>query len=267
MASRIQGITVEIGGDTTKLSSALSGINKEIKGTQTQLKDVEKLLKLDPSNTELVAQKQKLLAQEIGATKEKLTTLKTAAEQANEQLQKGEITQEQYDALQREIQETEQKLKSLETQAATTNSTLAKIEEIGGKMQTVGDSISGVGKKLMPLSAAVTAIGTAAVKTTADFDSQMSTVKSIYGATGEEFDALRDKALEMGSKTSFSATEAGQAMEYMALAGWNTSEMVDGISGIMDAAAASGENLATTSDIITDGLTAFGLSESMKKSL
>ena len=98
MASRIQGITVEIGGDTTKLSSALSGINKEIKGTQTQLKDVEKLLKLDPSNTELVAQKQKLLAQEIGATKEKLTTLKTAAEQANEQLQKGEITQEQYDA-------------------------------------------------------------------------------------------------------------------------------------------------------------------------
>ena len=110
MASRIQGITVEIGGDTTKLSSALSGINKEIKGTQTQLKDVEKLLKLDPSNTELVAQKQKLLAQEIGATKEKLTTLKTAAEQANEQLQKGEITQEQYDALQREIQETEQKL-------------------------------------------------------------------------------------------------------------------------------------------------------------
>ena len=260
MASRIQGITVEIGGDTTKLSSALSGINKEIKGTQTQLKDVEKLLKLDPSNTELVAQKQKLLAQEIGATKEKLTTLKTAAEQANEQLQKGEITQEQYDALQREIQETEQKLKSLETQAATTNSTLAKIEEIGGKMQTVGDSISGVGKKLMPLSAAVTAIGTAAVKTTADFDSQMSTVKSIYGATGEEFDALRDKALEMGSKTSFSATEAGQAMEYMALAGWNTSEMVDGISGIMDAAAASGENLATTSDIITDGLTAFGLS-------
>ena len=75
MASRIQGITVEIGGDTTKLSSALSGINKEIKGTQTQLKDVEKLLKLDPSNTELVAQKQKLLAQEIGATKEKGYTL------------------------------------------------------------------------------------------------------------------------------------------------------------------------------------------------
>ena len=102
MASRIQGITVEIGGDTTKLSSALSGVNKEIKNTQTQLKDVEKLLKLDPSNTELVTQKQKLLKDAIAQTKEKLETLKLAAEQANEQLQKGEITQQQYDALQRE---------------------------------------------------------------------------------------------------------------------------------------------------------------------
>ena len=260
MASRIQGITVEIGGDTTKLSSALSGVNKEIKNTQTQLKDVEKLLKLDPSNTELVAQKQKLLKDAIAQTKEKLDTLKLAAVQANEQLQKGEITQQQYDALQREIQETEQTLKSLEAQAASTNTTLAKIEEVGGKMEKVGNSIAGVGKKMSVVSAAIAGVGAAAVKTTAEFDSQMSTVKSISGATGEEFDALREKALEMGSKTSFSATEAGQAMEYMALAGWKTEDMVDGIAGIMDAAAASGENLATTSDIITDGLTAFGLS-------
>lgn len=260
MASRIQGITVEIVGDTTKLSSALSGVNKEIKNTQSQLKDVEKLLKLDPSNTELVTQKQKLLKDAIAETKTKLETLKVAAEQANEQLQKGEITQEQYDGLQREIQETEQTLKSLEAQAASTNSTLAKIEEVGCKMEKVGNSITGVGKKMSVLSAAVAGVGTAAVKTTADFDSQMSTVKSISGATGKEFDALREKALEMGSKTSFSATEAGQAMEYMALAGWKTEDMVDGIAGIMDAAAASGENLATTSDIITDGLTAFGLS-------
>ena len=83
MPSRIQGITVEVGGDTTKLSKALQGVNKDIKSTQTQLKDVEKLLKLDPSNTELVRQKQQLLAQAIKDTKEKLATLKTAAEQAN----------------------------------------------------------------------------------------------------------------------------------------------------------------------------------------
>ena len=91
--ANLKGITVEIGGDTTKLTSALQGVNKEIKSTQSQLKDVEKLLKLDPSNTELVAQKQRLLGDAIKETKEKLSTLKTAAEQANEQLQKGEITQ------------------------------------------------------------------------------------------------------------------------------------------------------------------------------
>ena len=78
MANRIKGITVEIGGDTTKLSKALEGVNKNIKSTQTQLKDVEKLLKLDPKNTELLSQKQKLLADSIATTKEKLTTLKTA---------------------------------------------------------------------------------------------------------------------------------------------------------------------------------------------
>lgn len=111
MANRIKGITVEIGGDTTRLSKALEGVNKTIKTTQTQLKDVEKLLKLDPKNTELLSQKQKLLADSISATKEKLATLKTAAEQANAALAKGDITQEQYDALQREIIETEQLLK------------------------------------------------------------------------------------------------------------------------------------------------------------
>ena len=88
MASRIQGITVEIGGDTTKLSKALESVNKSIKGTQSGLKDVNKLLKLDPSNTELVVQKQKMLKDAIEATKEKLATLKIAAQQANEQLMK-----------------------------------------------------------------------------------------------------------------------------------------------------------------------------------
>ena len=141
MASRIQGITVEIGGDTTKLSKALESVNKSIKGTQSGLKDVNKLLKLDPSNTELVVQKQKMLKDAIEATKEKLATLKTAAQQANEQLANGEITQQQYDALQREIVETEQNLRSLQDQAATTNATLAKIDEAGEKLQNIGSSV------------------------------------------------------------------------------------------------------------------------------
>ena len=110
------------------------------------------------------------------------------------------------------------------------------------------------------MTAAVTGLGTAAVKTVADFDSEMSKVSAISGATGDDFDQLRAKAREMGAKTKFSASEAASAMEYMAMAGWKTSDMLGGIEGIINLAAASGEDLATTSDIVTDALTAFGLS-------
>ena len=259
MANRIKGITVEIGGDTTKLSKALESVNKNIKSTQTQLKDVEKLLKLDPSNTELLSQKQKLLADAVSSTKEKLETLKTAAEQANTALANGEISQEQYDALQREIIETEQELRNLQTEADKTNTAFAKIGAAGEVMQNVGDKISGAGEKLLPVTGGITALGTAAVKTGADFDAAMSKVAAVSGATGDDLQALRDKAREMGSQTKFSASEAAEAMNYMAMAGWKTEDMLSGIEGVMNLAAASGEDLATTSDIVTDALTAFGL--------
>ena len=262
MASRIQGITVEIGGDTTKLSTALSKVNKEIRDTQAQLKDVNKLLKLDPGNAELMAQKQRLLAQAVSETKEKLDALKLAGQQANEALAKGEISQSQYDALQREIIETEQALRDLERQAEQSSVALQKIGAAGEKLQSVGSSIEGVGQKLMPVTAAVGGLATAAVKVASDFDSAMSQVAAVSGATGKELDALRDKAREMGSKTKFSASEAAEAMNYMAMAGWKTGDMLDGIEGIMNLAAASGEDLATTSDIVTDALTALGLSAS-----
>ncbi len=260
--SRIKGITVEIGGDTTKLQTALKGVNTEIKNTQSQLKDVEKLLKLDPGNTELLSQKQKLLADAVSETKEKLETLKTAAEQANQALANGDISQEQYDALQREIVETEQELKKLEDQAKESSAALQEIAVKGEKLKTVGENISNAGEKLLPATVAVAGLGTVAVKTAADFDSGMSKVAAISGATGDDLDALREKAREMGSKTKFSASEAAAAMEYMAMAGWKTEDMLGGIEGIMNLAAASGEDLATTSDIVTDALTAFGLTAS-----
>lgn len=333
MADRIKGITIEIGGDTTGLNKALSGVNKEISSTQGQLKDVERLLKLDPTNTELLRQKQKLLAEAVQGTKGKLDTLKEANKQvaesasnydawkekydpikkqidetknklgdlkeqsrnADEQLANGEISQEkydaiqeeikktsselktlqksakevsdefgnpvapeQYDALQREIAETEQQLKSLEDQAGKANTTLQQISAAGDKFQEVGQKIEGVGKKLLPVTAAVTGIGAAAVKTTADFDESMSNVSAISGATGEDFNRLREKAREMGAETKFSASEAADAMSYMAMAGWKTDDMLNGISGIMNLAAASGADLATTSDIVTDALTGMG---------
>lgn len=93
-----------------------------------------------------------------------------------------------------------------------------------------------------------------------DFEAGMSEVAAISGATGDELAALTDKAKEMGIQTKFSATEASEAMKYMAMAGWKTEDMLNGISGVMNLAAASGENLGTVSDIVTDALTAFGLS-------
>ncbi|MBQ9167446.1 MAG: phage tail tape measure protein, partial [Oscillospiraceae bacterium] len=259
MAGRIKGITVEIGGDTSKLSDALKGVNKEIKNTQSQLKDVEKLLKLDPGNTELLAQKHRLLGNAVKETKEKLETLKTAAEQASEALARGEISQEQYDALQREIAETEAALERLESQAGQSATALQKIAATGEDMKKLGGKITDAGEAIMPASAAVTALGVAAVKTAADFDTAMSQVAAVSGATGDDLEALRDKAREMGSKTKFSASEAAEAMNYMAMAGWKTADMLNGIEGIMNLAAASGESLAATSDIVTDALTAFGL--------
>lgn len=110
MAGRIKGITVEIGGDTTGLEKALKNVNSTIKNTQSQLKDVNRLLKLDPSNTELLSQKQRALKDAIGATKEKLDSLKIAQEQAKQQLENGDLGQDKYDALQREIIETEDNL-------------------------------------------------------------------------------------------------------------------------------------------------------------
>lgn len=259
-ASRIKGITIEIGGDTTKLQTALKGVNNEIRNTQAQLKDVEKLLKLDPGNTELLAQKHRLLGDAVKETKEKLETLKTAAEQAEKALNDGTISKDQYDALQREIIETENELKRLEEQANQSATALQKISATGEKLKDVGSNIEGAGKKLLPVTATVTALGTASVKTAADFETAMSKVAAVSGASGKELEDLTAKAREMGSKTKFSASEAAEAMNYMAMAGWKTEDMLSGIEGVMNLAAASGEDLATTSDIVTDALTAFGLS-------
>lgn len=255
--SRIAGITIEIGGDTTGLQNALKGTNDNIKKTQDELKDVTKLLKLDPTNTELLKQKQVLLNKAIDETKQKLQTLQNAQRQAASEVgQNGKITQEQYRALQREVEATKEEIKKLQKEANSANAALQKVSDVTGK---IGKTATKIGKGMSVVSAGIGGVATAAVKTTADFESAMSNVQAISGATGEDMNSLKEKAREMGAQTKFSATEAGEAMSYMAMAGWKTEEMMSGISGIMNLAAASGEDLATTSDIVTDALTAFGL--------
>ncbi|HBV83429.1 MAG TPA: phage tail tape measure protein [Lachnospiraceae bacterium] len=284
---RIKGITLTIGGDTQGLEKALSNVNKNINTTQSALKDVERLLKIDPANTELLAQKQRLLTVAIGETKEKLWAMKEASEQASQALARGEITQNQYDALQREIIATENTLKELEKQANTSENALGELGEQAGisedalkklnekvddsaqsferlsqtgeNLKNVGATIESVGQQIMPVSKTVANLGVEAVKAAADFDSAMSKVSAISGASAEDLEKLSNKAREMGKKTKFSASEAAEAMNYMAMAGWKTGHMLDGIDGVMNLAAASGEDLATTSDILTDAMTAFGI--------
>ena len=195
MAGRIQGITVEIGGDTTKLQNALEGVNGQIKSTQQQLKDVNKLLKLDPGNTELLAQKHKLLGQAVSETKDKLATLKTAAEQTNTKIAKGEISQAQYDALQREIIETEQDLKRLEEQANQSATAVQKIAATGEKLKTVGNNISSAGEKMLPVIAAVTGLGAASVTTAANFESSMSQVQATMGVTKDAMSSVNGQSV------------------------------------------------------------------------
>lgn len=259
-STKVRGITIELNADASGLTKALTSVNKEIGSTQKQLKDVERLLKMDPGNTELLEQKQRLLNDQIGNTKDKLEALKQAQKEVGEELKKTGEGQEQYDALQREIIAVENELKNLEKAAIQSSNAMAKISEVGGKLQDVGGKIEAVGNKMMPVSAAAAGLTAGIIKTTADFDASMSKVAAVSGAAGEDFDKLREKAREMGATTKFTASDAADAMNYMAMAGWKTEQMLDGVSGIMNLAAASGEELATTSDIVTDALTAFGMS-------
>lgn len=269
-ASRIQGITVEIGGDTTKLQTALKGVNGEIKNTQSQLKDVEKLLKLDPGNTELLAQKHKLLGQAVQETKEKLETLKSAAEQANTALANGEISQQQYDALQREIIETEQNLERLEAQSNRSATAVQMVANAGGKLKAVGDGMANIGQKMLPATAAITGLGTAAVTTAANFESSMSQVQATMGITSDAMstvngesvntmETLGELAKKMGAETAFSASECAEALNYLALAGYDTQEMCDTLPTVLNLAAAGGIDLASASDMVTDAMSALGM--------
>ena len=256
----IKGITIEIGGKTDQLDKALKGVNRQIKDTQTELRSVEKLLKLDPGNVKLLEQKQNELKSAVSKTKEKLDLEKKALEDLKKNNATGEVTEKQK-ALEDEIARTETQLKSLTKEYETFGSVSnQQIQQAAEKVGATGEKMQEVGKGMTTyVTAPIVAGFTAAVKTTADFDSQMSKVQAISGATGKDFDSLRNKAREMGAKTKFSATESGQAMEYMAMAGWKTNDMLEGIDGVMNLAAASGEDLGKTSDIVTDALTAFGM--------
>ncbi len=200
-ASKIKGITIEIGGETTKLQKAMSGVGGKLSTLKEQLGAVNKALKLDPKNTELLAQKQEILSKSIETTKEKLQTLKTAQEQAAAAFARGDMRENQYRALQTEITKTETELKKLESQLEKEKTAFEKVGAVvqdvgdkftkaGEKITKVGDGIQSAGKALMPVTAAITGVGAASIAAAKDLDDGYDTIITKTGATGEALDGL-----------------------------------------------------------------------------
>lgn len=260
MPSNIKGITVELGGNTGPLTTALKDVNKVSRDLNDELKHINKALKLDPTNTVLLGQKQKVLAAQIANTKEKLDRLKEAERQAKAQFENGDMGEEKYRAVQREVIATEQELKRLENQAKQAAGAMGEhIQETGKQMQKSGEHIADVGKKFLPVTAAVIGVGAASVKTGNDFEKQMSRVAGIADATGDDLDALKEQAKQLGSDTAYSATEAAEGMENLASAGFGTQEIMAAMPGMLDLAASSGEDLASSADVAASTLRGFGL--------
>ena len=190
-STKVRGITIELGADTSGISSALKGVNSEIKSTSTQLKDVERLLKLDPTNTELLAQKQRLLADKVGETKTKLVTLKKAQEEVGKTLKETGEGQKEYDALTREISACETELKAAEKEARNFNVTAAKISATADSM---AKGLSTAATKTRALSMAagglIVAAGGAAVKAAQSAD-ELNTLAKQSGFTTAELQKMQ----------------------------------------------------------------------------
>ena len=212
MAANIKGITIEIGGDTTKLDKALSGVNKNTRSLQTELKQVNSLLKLDPTNTVLLAQKQELLKESIAATSEKLDVLKKAEAQVQEQFARGEVSEEQYRALQREIVKCSNELDSLEEAAKEADKAMEglknsskltgeELDEAKEKADTFKEELDDLAEKgktaVAALGAGFVAAATYATNFETDCDKALNTLITQTGAAEDEVAGLEETLLNI----------------------------------------------------------------------
>lgn len=227
MANRIKGITVEIGGNTTGLDKALSNVNKNIKNTETQLKDVNRLLKLDPKNTELLAQKQRLLGNEISDVESKLNALKSAQQQAKKQLESGDLGRDKYEALQREIIATEQKLDSLKSESSKTSSSMSgDLKKVGESAKNADDKLSSINDavqseaamsavdNLTQITDALKDLGNEAIDAGKSYSDATSSLQANLGLTEEQTKELGNVVDEVFAKgITDSINEATQAVQ------------------------------------------------------
>ena len=273
---QIKGITIEIDGKTTGLTKALKAANSEIKTTKSQLNSVEKALKLDPKNVDLLKAKQNALNEVIKETKEKLDMEKQAAESAKKELELGNITQGEYDALQAEIVTTTNELSNLEKQARQASSVLgsqmqaagAHIKEVGNNISGLGEKVTGVGDKVSALGGKMTATitmpvvagGTAAVKEATDYSSALAKLSTIADTTQTPIDDLDSSIMALSDSTGMGAAEIAEASYQAISAGQSTKDAVGFVEQANVLARAGFTSMSTATDTLTTALNAYGLS-------
>lgn len=264
MAKKVNGITVEIGGDTSKLGKALGDVNKQSRSLQTELKGVNTMLKYDPKNVTLVQQKQDILTKSVENTREKLKTLKDAQAQVQAQFDKGEITEQQYRDFQREIIHTENELKKYEKQLSEVSKehrTFGEtMENASKKLKEGGEKAIDIGKGLsLKLTAPIVGLSIASSKLGIDFEKAMSEVAAASGASAEELEALEKSARDAGATTNKSARDAADALKFMALAGWDVETSQKALMPMLKLSSAANMDLGRTAGLVTDTMSALGL--------
>jgi phage-related minor tail protein len=264
MADRIKGITVEIGGDTTKLSDALKNVNKSIRQTQDQLRDVNKLLKLDPGNADLLVQKQKYLSAAISDTKEKLKQ----EQDALKQLQQGPQTEEtikQQEALTREIENTKQSLEKLKSEFKDVGSVAGvQLQQAGQKMKDVGDKITGVGTSLSThVTAPIAAVGAASLAAFKEVDEGADIVTQKTGASGKALKEMQDAANDIATSIPTDFATAGSAIGEVNTRFGLTGEKLKNLSQqFVEFASLNDTDVSTSIDNVSSVLNAFGMDAS-----
>lgn len=238
----------------------INQIIQETKTLKSEYEKVESSMQKGQTTLKQNAEQHRVLGEQVEKQREKIKQLNSMLEESSKKYGENDTKtlkwKQAVNEATTELNRLENELKSLPS-----NLTLVgeKMTAVGDKIKSAGQSLESFGRAITPISAAAAAGLTAAGKSFMDFEAGMSKVAAISGATGDDLTDLTEKAKEMGATTKFSATESAEAFSYMAMAGWKTEQMLDGIAPIMNLAAASGEDLAMTSDIVTDALTAFGL--------
>ena len=254
-----KGITIKFGADTTQLGKALKDLDNQSKEAKKTVTELNKALKVDPTNVNLMSEKYKNLATQIDVTKKRIETLKSAESGLKSALAKGtEGAEDNWKAYQQELSRTETRLKTLENQSKQTTNALKS--QLTGALSDIKSQLASVVKVLATAETAFVGLSAKAVKTGMDFDTSMSQVAATMGKTTDEITNLRDFAQQMGETTAFSASEAAQALNYMALAGYDSEKAMKALPDVLNLAAAGGLDLATASDMVTDAQSALGLS-------